>query len=114
MDETTPAPPSTGSGGQAAAPPRTTPDADAPPPTGLGPGAATPPSTAPDAAAPLRTRPGAKSAGPPLTGHGAIDAALAAVADLDGLDVAEHPERLAAAHAALRAVLDGAGAAAGR
>jgi hypothetical protein len=44
--------------------------------------------------------------GPPVTGHAGIDAALAAVAELDAVDLAEHPVRLAEAHTVLRAALD--------
>ncbi|MDR1449359.1 MAG: hypothetical protein LBI84_04025 [Propionibacteriaceae bacterium] len=43
---------------------------------------------------------------PPETGHAGIDAALAAVADLDRADLAEHLPRLTEAHAAVRAALD--------
>jgi hypothetical protein len=45
---------------------------------------------------------------PPLTGQPAIDAALAAVADLSAADLDEHPARLAAAHAVVLAGLDAA------
>lgn len=41
----------------------------------------------------------------PATGHDAIDAALQTVADLDRRPLADHPERLARAQAALQAAL---------
>ncbi|MDR0416389.1 MAG: hypothetical protein LBH76_03555 [Propionibacteriaceae bacterium] len=57
-----------------------------------------------------RAAPGAGAGeAPPTTGHPAIDAALAAVARLGDIDLDEHPERLAAAHAVVRAALDEAG-----
>ncbi|MFW6599524.1 hypothetical protein ACQBAU_11130 [Propionibacteriaceae bacterium Y2011] len=40
------------------------------------------------------------------TGHPAVDATLASVADLDRVPLADHAERLAAAHEQLHATLD--------
>lgn len=44
----------------------------------------------------------------PVTGHPAVDAALAALADLDSAPLAEHHDRLTRAHAALHEALHGA------
>lgn len=43
---------------------------------------------------------------PEPTGNADVDAALARLADLDGADLTDHHERLAAAHETLHGVLD--------
>jgi|JI10StandDraft_1071094.scaffolds.fasta_scaffold1182465_2 hypothetical protein len=45
---------------------------------------------------------------PPLTGHAVVDAACADVADLSAVPLADHADRLAAAHESISGVLQNA------